>query len=169
MASSGLKKMLFFVISNTEGVRVLVCPAIFGHWMGFCGRCFKPPDRCDACILADIGQLLFCIWHMLLPFILWLMLLSLLCILLTDVIAITLLADVTAIVGVANCNNWPISANIQAKHLPGGLKHLPQKPIQCPKIAGHTNTLTPSVLDITKNNIFFRPEETMLETGKSLS
>ena len=49
------------------------------------------------------------------------------------------------------------------------LKHLPQKPIQCPKIAGHTNTLTPSVLDIIKNNIFFRPEEAMLETGESLS
>ena len=43
------------------------------------------------------------------------------------------------------------------------------KPIQCPKIAGHTNTLTPSVLDVIKNNIFFRPEEAMLETGKSLS
>ena len=43
------------------------------------------------------------------------------------------------------------------------------KPIQCPKIAGHTNTLTPSVLDIIKNNIFFRPEEAMLETGESLS
>ena len=35
MASSGLKKMLFFIISNTEGVRLLVCPAIIGHWMGF--------------------------------------------------------------------------------------------------------------------------------------
>ena len=41
MASSGLKKMLFFIISNNEGVRVLVCPAIFGHWIGFCGRCFN--------------------------------------------------------------------------------------------------------------------------------
>ena len=37
------------------------------------------------------------------------------------------------------------------------------------KIAGHTNTLTPSVLELTKNNIFFRPEEAMLETGESLS
>ena len=34
MASSGLKKMLIFIISNTEGVIVLVCPAIFGHLMG---------------------------------------------------------------------------------------------------------------------------------------
>ena len=47
------------------------------------------------------------------------------------------------------------------------LKHLPQKPIQCPKIAGHTNTLTPSVLHRIKNNIFFRTEEVMLETGES--
>ena len=30
----GLKKMLFLIISNTESVRVLVCPAIFGHTMG---------------------------------------------------------------------------------------------------------------------------------------
>ena len=30
------------------------------------------------------------------------------------------------------------------------LKHLPQKPIQCPKIAGHTNTLTPLVLGYNK-------------------
>ena len=50
------------------------------------------------------------------------------------------------------------------------VKHLLLKPIQCPKkFAGHTNTLTPSVLDIIKNNIFFRPEEAMLETGESLS
>ena len=34
MASSGLKKMLIFIISNTEGVIVLVCPAISGHLMG---------------------------------------------------------------------------------------------------------------------------------------
>ena len=33
--------MLFFIISDTEGVRVLICPAIFGHWIGFCGRCFN--------------------------------------------------------------------------------------------------------------------------------
>ena len=51
---------------------------------------FHPPGRCYACILADVGQLLFCIWQMLLP---------LLCILLADVIAISLLADVIAIVG----------------------------------------------------------------------
>ena len=169
MVSSGLKKMLFFVISNTEGVRVLVCPAIYGHWMGFCGRCFKPPGRCFACILADIGQLLH---------------------LVTPTMAVTSANKVMAITSVNKIhnsdnnishkmngnnichmqnNNWPISANIQASHLSGGLKHLPQKPIQCPKIAGHTNTLTPSVLDITKNNIFFRPEEAMLETGEILS
>ena len=38
MASSGLKKMLFFVNSNTDGVRVLVCPAIFCTLDGLCGR-----------------------------------------------------------------------------------------------------------------------------------
>ena len=66
-------------------------------------------------------------------------------------------------------NNWLTSANIQAYHLPGG-KTSTTQPIQCPKnIAGHTNTLTPSVLDMIKNNIFFRPEEAMLETGESLS
>ena len=83
MASSGLKKMLFFIISNTEGVRVLVCPAIFGHWMGFCGRCFNHQ--------AGVMPVY---WLMLLPFFLWQMLLPLLCILLADVIAISLLADV---------------------------------------------------------------------------
>ena len=30
----GLKKMLILIISNTEGVKVLVCPAIFGQQMG---------------------------------------------------------------------------------------------------------------------------------------
>ena len=60
---------------------------------------FQPPGRCYACILADVGQLLFFIWQMLLPFFLWQMLLPLLCILLADVIAISLLADVIAIVG----------------------------------------------------------------------
>ena len=35
MASSGLKKMLFFIISNTEGVRGLVCHAIFWTLDGF--------------------------------------------------------------------------------------------------------------------------------------
>ena len=29
--------------------------------------------------------------------------------------------------------------------------------------------MTPSVLEIMKINIFFRPEEAMLETGESLS
>ena len=59
---------------------------------------FQPPGRCYACILADVDQLLFCAWQMLLPFFLWQMLLPLLCILLADVIAISLLADVIAIV-----------------------------------------------------------------------
>ena len=86
MGSSGLKKMLFLIIANTEGVRVLVCPAIFlGHWMGLVVDVL-PPGRCHACILADVNQLLFCIWQML-PIILWQMLLPLLCILLADVIA----------------------------------------------------------------------------------
>ena len=33
----------------------------------------------------------------------------------------------------------------------------------------YVNTITPSVLEIIKINIFFRPEEAMLETGESLS
>ena len=41
MASPGLKKMLFFVNSNTDGVRVLVCPAIFCTLDGLCGRCLN--------------------------------------------------------------------------------------------------------------------------------
>ena len=88
MASSGLKKMLFFIISNTEGVRVLVCPAIFGHWMGFCSRCFN----------HQAGHMPV-YWLMLLPIFLWQMLLPLLCILYADVISISLLADVIDIVG----------------------------------------------------------------------
>ena len=40
-------------------------------------------------------------------------------------------------------------------------KHLSHNPSNVPKIAGHTNTLTPSVLKITKNKIFFRQEEAM--------
>ena len=43
------------------------------------------------------------------------------------------------------------------------------KPIKCPKIAGHTNTMTPPGWKIIEINIFFRPEEAMLGTGKSLS
>ena len=46
-----------------------------------------PPARWYACILADVNQLLFCIWQMLFPIILWQMLLPQLCILLADVIA----------------------------------------------------------------------------------
>ena len=38
-----------------------------------------------------------------------------------------------------------------------------------PKIAGHTNTMTPPVLEIMRINIFFRQEEAMLGTGKSLA
>ena len=59
---------------------------------------FYHRGRCYACILADVSQLLFFLWQMLLPFFLWQMLLPLLCILLADVIAILLLADVIAIV-----------------------------------------------------------------------
>ena len=69
----------------------------FGHWMGLVVDVL-PPGRCYACILADVDQLFFCIWQMLLPFFLWQMLLPLLCILLADVVAIFLLADVIAIV-----------------------------------------------------------------------
>ena len=65
--------------------------------------------------------------------------------------------------------HWQTSANIQVEHLPGGSNILPHHPSNVQKIARHTNTLTPSVLELTKNNIFFRPEEAMLETGESLS
>ena len=41
MASSGLKKMLIFIISNTEGVIVLVCPAVFWTLDGLSGRCYN--------------------------------------------------------------------------------------------------------------------------------
>ena len=41
MASSCLKKMLFFIIFNTDGVRVLVCPAIFGTLDGLCDKCLN--------------------------------------------------------------------------------------------------------------------------------
>ena len=40
MASTGLKKMFILIISNAEGVMVLVCPAIFWTLDGFSGRCF---------------------------------------------------------------------------------------------------------------------------------
>ena len=98
MAYSGLKKMLIFIISNTEGVMVLVCPAIFGHLMGLVADVIT--TRQILCLLywlmfcqlvlyvADVIAILFCgrccchyydlYWQMLLPY--------------------SLLADVTAIV-----------------------------------------------------------------------
>ena len=39
---------------------------------------------------------------------------------------------------------------------------------QCPKIAGHTNTLTPSVLEIIKINIFFRPGRSHVRNWRKL-
>ena len=36
-----MKKMLYFVNSNTDGVRVLVCPAIFGTLDRLCDRCLN--------------------------------------------------------------------------------------------------------------------------------
>ena len=39
---------------------------------------------------------------------------------------------------------------------------------QCPKIAGHTNTLTPSVLEINKINIFFRPGRSHVRNWQKL-
>ena len=39
---------------------------------------------------------------------------------------------------------------------------------QCPKIAGHTNTLTPSVLEIIKINIFFRPGRSHVRNWQKL-
>ena len=62
MASSGLRKMLFLIISNTLGVWVLVCPAIFyghcGKWNTYCnGSCYSHSflGRCYAlnCV-ADV-------------------------------------------------------------------------------------------------------------------
>ena len=90
--------MLIFIISNTEGVIVLVCPAVFGHYDGFCGRHYNHQAGVMPVYWLMFCQFCFCIWQMLLPFFLWQMLLPLLCLVLADVIAISLLADVIAIV-----------------------------------------------------------------------
>ena len=99
MASSGLKKMLVFIISNTESVIVLVCPAIFWTFDGFSGRCYNHQADVMPVILADVLPIGFYMWQMLLPFFLWQMLLPLLCLVLTDVVALLclVLADVVAI------------------------------------------------------------------------
>ena len=75
MASSGLKKMLISLFSNTGGVTVLVCPAIFGHFMGFCNSGFVTFSSflallfwIGSCSLPYFWQMLLpCIWQMLLP------------------------------------------------------------------------------------------------------
>ena len=148
-----------------------------GNWMGIVVDVL-PPGRCYACILADVDQLLFSLWQMLLPFFLLQMLLPLFCNFLADVIAIFLLADVIAMVFIWWQMLLPLWLlfTTTGQHQPIYrhntclvVKHLPLYPSNVQKIAGHTNTLTPSVLDIIKNNIFFRPEEAMLETGESLS
>ena len=88
MASSGLKKMLFFVNFNTDGVRVLVCHAIFGHCMGYVvdvlttsqvlwpfywvmfpnvvfayGRCY-----CHTFVADGIATVMYFYWQMLLSY-----------------------------------------------------------------------------------------------------
>ena len=78
MASSGLKKMLIFIISNTEGVIVLVCPVISWTLDGFSGRCYNHQADVMPVLLADVLPICFCMWQMLLPFFLWQMLLPLL-------------------------------------------------------------------------------------------
>ena len=88
MASSGLKKMLIFIISNTEGVIVLVCPEIFWTFDGFSGRCYNDQADVMCVVLADVLPIGFCMWQILLPFFLWQMLLPLLCLVLADVVAI---------------------------------------------------------------------------------
>ena len=67
--------MLILIISNTEGVKVLVCPAIFGHWWVLV-------------MITNVG-----IWQMLLPFVVKVIP----TLVLADVVAI--LADVVAIFG----------------------------------------------------------------------
>ena len=99
MASSGLKKMLFFILSNIEGVRVLVCPAILGHWFGFCGRCSNHQAGVMPIYWLMLANCCFAYGRCYCHSFLWQILLPLLCILLADVIARSLLADVIAIVG----------------------------------------------------------------------
>ena len=87
MTSSVLKKMLIFIISNTEGVIVLVCPAIFWILDGFSGRCYNHQADvmpvywlmfCQFVLhVAHVVGILFCgrccshycilLWQMLLP------------------------------------------------------------------------------------------------------
>ena len=88
MASFGLKKMLYFVNSNTDGVRVLVCPAIFWTLDGLCDRCLNHQagvmpiywlmfanvvfayGRCYChAFLADvIATVMYFYWQILLPY-----------------------------------------------------------------------------------------------------
>ena len=98
MASSGLKKMLFFVNSNTDGVRVLVCPAIFGTLDGLCDRCLNHQAGVMPIYWLMFANVVFCIWQMLLPCFLWQMLLPLLCIFIGRYYCHILLADVIAMI-----------------------------------------------------------------------
>ena len=89
MASSGLKKMLFFVNFNTDGVRVLVCPAIFGTLDGLCDKCLNHQAGVMPIYWLMFANVVFCIWKMLLP---------LVCIFIGRYYCHILLADVIAMI-----------------------------------------------------------------------
>ena len=98
MASSCLKKTLFFVIFNTDGVRVLVCPAIFGTLDGLCDKCLNHQASVMPIYWLMFANVVFCIWNMLLPCFLLQMLLPLLCIFIGRYYCQILLADVIAMI-----------------------------------------------------------------------
>ena len=98
MASSYLKKMLFFVNFNTDGVRGLVCPAIFGTLDGLCDKCLNHQAIAMPIYWLMFANVVFCIWKMLLPCFLLQMLLPLLCIFIGRYYCHILLADVIAMI-----------------------------------------------------------------------
>ena len=73
----GLKKMLILIISNTEGVKVLVCPAIFLdiRWVSGINLPMFTYGRCCCHFLwlmllplFDLGRCYCHVWLMLLPY-----------------------------------------------------------------------------------------------------
>ena len=89
MASSGLKKMLIFIISqHWRCHNVGVSCNFFWTFDGFSGRCYNHQADVLPVVLADVLPIGFCMWQMLLPSFLWQMLLPLLCLVLADVVAI---------------------------------------------------------------------------------
>ena len=98
MASSCLKKMLFFVNFNTDGIRVLVCPAIFGTLDGLCDKCLNHQAGVMPIYWLMFANVVFSIWKMLLLCFLLQMLLPLLCIFIGRYYCHILLADVIAMI-----------------------------------------------------------------------